>query len=206
MDEALRPVFLFFALLNPFLLSIYLLDLIQTLSLKVFIQVLIRGSLISGTVFSLFAWGGEAIFDAFLQVSFASFQIFGGVLFVIIGIQFVFQGAQSLQSLRGSAEHLGGSIAMPFMIGPGTVSASILIGSRNPPFVSTVAIFTSLAITILCLAGMKHLHDSLRGRQALLTSRYVDIVGRLSALLIGSIAIDMILRGLGSWLSSLKVG
>ena len=53
---------LLFALLNPFLMSIYLIDLITDLKMRVFFRVLARGALISGVVFILFAWGGDAIF------------------------------------------------------------------------------------------------------------------------------------------------
>ena len=132
MDQYIRSFLLLFALLNPFLMSIYLLDLIHDLDGRVFARVLIRGSLIATTVFALFAWGGDAIFSQYLQVSFASFQVFGGVVFLIIGVRFVFEGVQTMRSLRGPAEHIAGSIAMPFMIGPGTLSASVVIGARHP--------------------------------------------------------------------------
>jgi small neutral amino acid transporter SnatA (MarC family) len=62
-DEPLpKSCALFFVLLNPFLLSIYLLDLITDLKTEVFARVLVRGALISSIVFCLFSWGGEAIF------------------------------------------------------------------------------------------------------------------------------------------------
>jgi multiple antibiotic resistance protein len=43
-----------------------------------------------------------------------------------------------------------------------------------------------------------------RKRQERLVERYVDIVGRISALVIGTIAVDMILRGIDIWLAELK--
>src|SRR5688572_19779137 len=110
---------LLFALLNPFLMSIYLLDLITDLPKAAFIRVLSRGALISAVVFSLFAWGGDAIFSDYLKVRFASFQVFGGVIFLLIGIRFVFSGADAMRGVRGQPEHLAGAVAMPFMIGPG---------------------------------------------------------------------------------------
>ena len=45
---------------------------------------------------------------------------------------------------------------------------------------------------------MKVAHDKLKERHAAMTDRYIDLVGRMSALLIGTIAIDMILTGLQS--------
>ena len=129
MEEAyLRSFALFFALFNPFLMSIYLLDLIRGLPTPTFARVLIRGSVISACVFVLFAWGGEAFFRDYLQVRFASFQIFGGIVFLLIGLRYVFSGAAAIESLRDNPTAMAGSIAMPIMIGPGTVSAAVVIG------------------------------------------------------------------------------
>ena len=50
MEPYLRSFLLFFALFNPFLMSIYLLDLIRGLPTQTFSRALIRGSLISGCV------------------------------------------------------------------------------------------------------------------------------------------------------------
>jgi multiple antibiotic resistance protein len=199
MDEHLRSFALFFSLFNPFLMSIYLLDLIRGLSTPIFARVLIRGSLISATVFVLFAWGGEAFFRDYLQVRFASFQIFGGIVFLLIGLRYVFSGAGAIESMRGTPEEaMAGAIAMPIMIGPGTVSAAVVIGTRLPLPNAAMVIAGTLALTVSILVLMKILHDRLKHRHAALTDRYVDLVGRMSALLIGTIAMDMIVTGLQS--------
>ncbi|PZP52898.1 MAG: hypothetical protein DI596_13710 [Azospira oryzae] len=201
MDAYTKSFALFFTLLNPFLLSIYLLDLIRDLTLGTFIRVLARASLISGSVFILFAWGGEPIFSEYLQVRFASFQFFGGVVFLLIGIRFVFLGVDAIRTMRGDPEHLAGSIAMPFMIGPGTVSASVVIGTRLPTWGSVAVIVGTLILTVFLVSLLKLAHDRFKESNARLTDRYVEVVGRVSALLIGTIAVDMILEGLGSWLA-----
>ena len=54
-------------MINPFLMSIYLLDLIQALEWGTFLRVLLRATLINGAVFLLFAWDGEAIFTDLLD-------------------------------------------------------------------------------------------------------------------------------------------
>lgn len=198
MNEAyLRSFLLFFALFNPFLMSIYLLSLIRGLSTASFARVLIRGSMISASVFLLFAWGGESFFRDYLQVRFASFQIFGGIVFLMIGLRFVFSGAGAINNdlTRDSPDAIAGSIAMPIMIGPGTVSASVVIGNRLPLPGAAMVIAGTLALTVLTLVIMKVLHDHLKERHATLTDRYIDLVGRMSALLIGTIAMDMIVTG-----------
>jgi len=189
-------------LLNPFLLSVYLLNLMQELDIRRFGQVLVRAALISGVVFVAFAWAGDALFSRVLHVRFCAFQVFGGIVFLIIAIRFVFVGSQAISSLRGTAEHLAGSIAMPFMIGPGTVNASVLAGTRLPIALAALAIVAALLITVLTVLALKTLHDVVRARDERLVERYVELVGRISALVIGTIAIEMVFQGIDSWLAT----
>jgi len=195
---------LMFTLLNPFLLSIYLLDLIEQLDVATFRRALIRGMLISFVVFAVFAIAGDAIFSRVLQVRFAAFLIFGGLVFLVIAIRYVMIGSAAIRELRGSAEHLSGSIAMPFLIGPGTVGASVLAGSHQSAPYAVLSIALALVAVIVAVLLIKLLHDVVRQRQERLVERYVDIVGRISALVIGTIAVDMILRGIDIWLAGLR--
>ena len=197
-----KTVTLLLVLLNPFLMSIYLLDLFQSLDHRTFIRVFARGSIIATGIFCLFAVFGDAIFSDFLQVRFASFLVFGGLLFVIIGLRFAQLGPAALVQLRGQPEHLAGAIAMPFMVGPGTISASVLAGARLPITWAVVAIFTAMAATVVGIALVKWLHGLVRARNARLVDRYVEVIGRASALLVGTVAIDMILNGLDLWLTT----
>ena len=190
---------LLFVLLNPFLLSIYMLDLISELDARRFYRALSGGGLISFVVFSAFAVAGDAIFSRVLQVRFAAFLIFGGIVFLVIGIRYVQVGSDAIRELRGKAEDMSGSVAMPFLIGPGTVSASVLAGSRQSAVFAVVSIGAALVSTVLAVMLIKAVHDRYRRRHEHLMQRYIDIVGRISALVIGTIAVDMILRGIDIW-------
>jgi multiple antibiotic resistance protein len=204
MPFALEPhvssFLLLFALLNPFLMSVYLLDLITDLPRETFLRVLARGAAVSAAVFALFAWTGDALFSDVLHVRFASFQVFGGVIFLAIGVRFVFKGADALRGIRGQPEHIAGSIAMPFMIGPGTVSASVVVGARLPVLEAIGVIGFTLAAAVALIGSIKLAHDFLKERNARVVDRYIEIVGRISALLIGTFAIEMIFEGVGTWL------
>ncbi|MEI1682974.1 MarC family protein [Acinetobacter baumannii] len=186
---------LFFSLLNPFLMSIYMIGLIRHTETRVFNKALIQGSLIAYVVFLLFAWGGEAIFNRYLNVRFESFLIFGGLIFLVIGYRYVFQGADTIGEMRGAPEHLAGTIAMPFMIGPGTISAAVVTGMSMSLLEAAVVIALVLFVSCSVLIAMKFSHDHLRYSHAKYIDRYFDIVGRLAALLIGTIAVDMIVNG-----------
>ena len=194
-----RSTTLLVVLLNPFLMSIYLLDLIEKLDDETFFATLIRGVVIATIVFSVFAVGGDAIFSTVLQVRFASFLIFGGIVFLVVGLRFIQVGPEALAELRGNPEHIAGSIAMPFMVGPATVSASVLAGARLPILWAVGSIAAAMAVMVLGLLAIKWLHGVVRQRNAGLVERYVDIVGRASALLIGTIAVDMVLNGIELW-------
>ncbi|EOQ71206.1 MULTISPECIES: MarC family protein [Acinetobacter] len=186
---------LFFSLLNPFLMSIYMIGLIRHTETKVFNKALIQGGLIAYVVFLLFAWGGEAIFNRYLNVRFESFLIFGGLIFLVIGYRYVFQGADTIGEMRGAPEHLAGTVAMPFMIGPGTISAAVVTGMSMSLVEAAIVIALVLILSCSVLIAMKFSHDHLRYSHAKYIDRYFDIVGRLAALLIGTIAVDMIVNG-----------
>jgi multiple antibiotic resistance protein len=198
----LKSTTLLFVLLNPFLMSIYLIDLIQDLKPREFSKVLLRGTLVSTAVFMLCAVAGDQIFTAVLGARFAAFLIFGGIVFLLIGLRFVFQGSEAIRSLRGNPKHIAGSVALPFMIGPGTVSASILTRANLSLSMACASIATAMALVVVSLVLLKLLLDLIKKHNAPLLEKYIDITGRISALVIGTIAIEMLLQGVELFLRS----
>ncbi|HKL25584.1 MAG TPA: MarC family protein [Desulfuromonadales bacterium] len=204
LDPFVKSFLLLFMLLNPFLLIVYLVDLVQELDFRLFSRILYRAAWISSGVFVIVALLGEFIFQKLLQVQFASFQIFGGVVFLLIGIQFVFKGPDALKNLRGKPEHIAGAIAMPIMIGPATVSASILAGQLMTPLLAISAILLAVVLVVLIMLGLKWVHDIVRTRNEPLVERYFEITGRIVALIVGTYSIEMIMQGLSNWLDILS--
>ncbi|WP_319270789.1 MarC family protein [uncultured Draconibacterium sp.] len=201
MTEFIRSILLLLVLLNPFLVIVYLIDIVQKLDNKQFKKVLLRAGLISCVAFCSFAVLGDRIFSDVFQVRFASFQLFGGIVFLLIGLQFVFRGPTAIEILRGESKHIAGAIAMPVLIGPGTISASVVIGKRNDILVSCAAIIVAVMLCILVLVLLKFLHDIIRQKREELIERYFDLAGRITALFVGSVAIEMIMAGMKSWLN-----
>ena len=200
MTDIIRSWALLFVLLNPFLVSIYLTDVVEKLPRATFIRVLIRAGLIAGIVFICFALLGDAIFSSVIQAEFASFQIFGGVVFLLIGLQFVFRGPTAITILQGESQHLAGAIAMPVLIGPGTISASVIIGKRHDPLTACTIVFVAVVLTIVIMFLLKALHDYVRQRKAPLINRYIEIAGRITALVVGTVSVNMIMQGFQSWM------
>ncbi|HKL67726.1 MAG TPA: MarC family protein [Bacteroidales bacterium] len=199
MNEFVRSVLLLLVLLNPFLVIVYLFDIVDKLDNHQFNRVLIRAGFISSIVFCCFAILGDTIFSNIFQVQFASFQVFGGIIFLLIGVQFVFKGPGAIEILRGESKHIAGAIAMPVLIGPGTISASVVIGKRNDISEACIAIFTAVLICLLTIIVLKVIHDYIKKRREELIQRYIDIAGRITALFVGTVAIEMIMLGILAW-------
>jgi multiple antibiotic resistance protein len=203
MDPFIKSFLLLFMLLNPFLLIVYLVDLVQELELRDFFRVLNRAAWISSGVFIAFALLGDLIFETLLQAHFASFQIFGGIVFLMIGVQFVFKGPEALKNIRGKPEQIAGAIAMPIMIGPGTVSASILAGRELQPVWAIVTIILAVGLVVVSMIGLKWVHDKVRTHHEPLIERYVEIAGRIVALVVGTYSIEMVMQGISYWAEQL---
>lgn len=199
MMEFIRASTLLFMLLNPFLLVVYMIDVFDKLPTPTFRGVIIRAGVISSCVFSVAAVLGDVLFRDLLQAEFASFQLFGGVVFLVIGLRFVFEGNSAIKGLRGESQHIAGSIAMPLMIGPGTISASILAGKRLSHTYAVFSIIVAVIASVGVMILLKYLYDYVRVHNAELVQRYMDIAGRVTALVVGTFAIEMIMRGLATW-------
>jgi len=199
MISFIRSLTLLLLLLNPFLLIIYLIDVVEKLGLSQFARVMVRAGLIASSVFCVFAVLGDAVFASLLQAQFASFQIFGGVVFLLIGVQFVFRGPLAIEMLRGESQNLAGAIAMPILIGPGTISASVVIGKRHDVLTACAAVLLAVLASVVIMIGLKAFHDFVRPKSEPLIQRYIEIAGRTTALFVGTFSIEMIMQGIRSW-------
>lgn len=201
MIPILKSTLFLLILLNPFLVIVYLIDIMNKLPFWKFRNVLIRAGLVSSAVFILFAILGDIIFDAIIQAQFASFQIFGGVVFLLIGLQFIFKGGAAIEGLRGESKHVAGAIAMPILIGPGTINFSVIIGERLEKAQAAIAIFLAVTLSIGIMILLKRIHDNIATKKEDLLQRYFEVSGKITALIVGTISIEMIMEGLSYWLS-----
>lgn len=199
MEDFIRSCGLLLVLLNPFLVVVYLVDVVQRLDSAQFRQVLVRAGWIATTVFCCFALLGDAIFADLVQAEFASFQIFGGMIFLVIAYQFVFRGTIAIEILRGESQLLAGAIAMPVLIGPGTISASVIVGRRHEPLIACLAVLLAVSLCLAMMILLKMLHDHVRQRHERLIQRYIEVAGRITALFVGTVSVEMIMQGVRAW-------
>jgi multiple antibiotic resistance protein len=99
---------------------------------------------------------------------------------------------------------MAGSLAMPIMIGPGTIGGSILIGKRLSQTEAVLAILLAVLASGVIMIALKHLHDYVKARNEELVQQYIDIAGRVTALVVGTFAIEMIMKGIATWTLAFK--
>ena len=200
MKDIIRSILFLSILLNPFLIIVYLIDVIKKKSSRVFGKILLRAGLISFILFSLFAVLGDTIFNNVIHARFSSFQIFGGIIFLLIGIQFIFKGGAAIEVLRGESKYIAGAIVMPIFIGPGTLSYCVLIGEKLDKLEAIIAIGITVFLCIGVIYLLKLIYDKIHTQKEALVEQYFEIAGRVTALLIGTISVEMIFTGLSDWI------
>ncbi len=115
----------------------------------------------------------------------------------------MFDGNAAIESLRGESNHIAGAIAMPLMIGSGRIGASVLAGQRLGRLTASFTIVTVVAVCVLMVTALEHLHDHVRPRNEELVQRSIEVAGRVTALIVGTPAIKPVVAGIGTWISKL---
>jgi multiple antibiotic resistance protein len=185
----------FLAILNPFALCLYLAGVMDDLESRSFTKVLFWASLISLVVFWLFAILGERLLVDVLGVRPEALRIFGGVIFFVVAYNYVTKGYRAAEVLRGSLEELPSAIALPFMIGAGTITQAILLGKKHGSYLSMFLLFVGLCICFFVVVSFKLIRDWLKDVREKVFERYVNILSRINGLLIGAISTEMVVSG-----------
>lgn len=181
----------FLAILNPFALCLYLEDSMHELDFGEFARVAAGASGISLFTFWVCALGGRPLLVDGLGVMPAALRLFGGVIFFVVAYNYVMKGHEATAELRGSVRNFPSAIALPFMIGAGTITQAIFIGEHLPWLMGLLVILLGIVITFGILLSFKLIGDHLKRSRERVFYRYVDTVARLNGLIIGAISAQM---------------
>ena len=198
MQEIWSSLVPFIAILNPFALCLYLVGVMDDLERPDFTRVLIWACAISLATFLPFALAGERLLADVLGVQAGALRAFGGIIFLIVGCNYVVKGYRTTEALRGSLRELPSAIALPFMIGGGTITQAILVGKRHSPLVSAAVLFVGVAVCFVVVITFKAIRDHMHGDKERIFDRYVNIMVRINGLMIGAISVDMVISGVRS--------
>lgn len=187
----------FLVMMNPFAQFLYMKTVIDDLNLKTFAVVYGKASLMSYMIYVIFSYIGEALFTDVMNISFEAFRIFGGIIIFTYAFLFIIKGTKGMLQLKENLDDLASEIALPFIVGAGTIYLSILIGAQSeslvmPPLVIALVLIINYSLVFL-FAFVK---DHFKRRQKIAFDKYIGIAMRLNGFLMGALGIHMVLDGL----------
>jgi multiple antibiotic resistance protein len=138
---------------------------------------------------------GQVVLEA-LGVDLASFRVAGGLVLVVIALRMVLEEAR-INTADSSEAHRNIAVfplAMPFIAGPASIMAVVLLTDNNVYTVwqqaeTAALMLVVLAFTYVCLIGADVV-------QRLLGPTGANVVSRIMGLILAALAVQSILSGL----------
>ena len=193
----ISSILAFLVMLNPFALFLYLDPIRKDLSHKEYMLVILKASLISFIVCAVFFYTGEFIFKNVLQINFESFRIFGGIIIFSYAYFYIVKGQKAMIIIKENLDDLASEIALPFMVGAGAISLSILLSQKYSLPLGTLALVIIFGLNFLVLFALKKFRDSLeRNKFKTAFDKNMEVLLRLNGFFIGAIGINMVLVGI----------
>lgn len=187
----------FLALLNPFALFLYLKPVMSDLSDQDFTRVFLKATLISFFTFLAFLFFGDIFFLRIFRINFESFRIFGGIVIFSLAYLFIVRGEKAFIQMKGDLHDLASEIALPFMVGAGTISLTVLMRDRLLLWQGILALVIILLITFLTIVGLKKLRAGIKSEELQIAfDKNMEILLRINGFFLGAIGVDMIVSGI----------
>ncbi|MFY8160453.1 MAG: MarC family protein [Candidatus Kapaibacteriota bacterium] len=186
----------FLVMINPFALFLYLNPLMAKLSNKDFIKVLVKASLISFLTYIIFLLAGDFIFSQIFQIDYEAFRVFGGIVIFSFAYIYIVKGGRAILEDNGNLNDLAATIAMPFMVGAGTISLSIIMGKNYPYYIGVGIITASVIFSFGFILLLKKLKDILPENAKIAFDKNMEVLLRLNGFFVGAIGINMMFTGI----------
>jgi multiple antibiotic resistance protein len=147
---------------------------------------------VAGGLMYLFLIFNKMIFDI-LGLNIASFQIAGGILLFLLGIQEAL-GIEIGHSKGHTASAAGVVIGTPLLCGPGAITTVMLLSKEYGFLIPFIAITLSLIATWFILYYSENI-------QRVLGEVVTDIMGKVLGMLVAAIAVNIIANGIMAYIA-----
>jgi len=184
---------LLFIVLDPFGNLVTLNTLLRTTAPARRRRIIVRESIIALGILQLSVFAGGVILHA-LGLQAYTLGISGGIVLFMIALGMIFPAHRVIDK-EGLDDPLVVPIAMPLIAGPGAISAVILMAQNNPVTNVALAVVMAWLPTAIILAVSTWIFNFLGPRGAM-------AVERLMGILLVMLSVQMVLDGLGAYLTS----
>jgi MarC family membrane protein len=156
-----------------------------------------RECLIAFGVLTLFVFVGQP-FMRLLGLSELSLQIGGGVVLMLVAIRMVFPSKEGIFGQPPGGEPFIVPLAVPALAGPSALATVLLLVAREPTrlwwWVAAIAVVMAVSALVLTFAEQL---------QRWLGERVVLAFERLMGLILAAIAVELMLRGIRTFITEL---
>ncbi len=159
--------------------------------------VVLRECVFAYVILLAFMAGGRT-FMQWLQLTDVSLSIAGGIILFLIALRMVFPHPDGVFGEMRDGEPFLVPLAIPSIAGPSALATVMLMASRDPAHLPTwvLAVTIAMALTTVVLLGASRL-------QAVLGDRAIGALERLMGLVLTAVAVQMLLNGINTFVSSL---
>jgi len=202
-DGIARDVTTLFVIIDPIGLIPMFLAVTRTHTLAQRHRVAWRCILVAAIILIAFLLGGRFLLHR-LDISVQSFQIAGGFVLFLIGLQMIFETEPKREphSMEREQDVAVFPLAVPAIAGPGTMMALILltdsdhdVGQLVNPFRTGIILMIILGITYLALRSATSI-------QRMIGDTGANVVSRLMGLILAALAVETVLKGLKAFMQA----
>ncbi|GAA4441663.1 MarC family protein [Pontibacter saemangeumensis] len=189
----------FLVMLNPFALFLYLKPIMKDLSDADFRSVFLKASTISFCIYMVFLLFGDLVFQKVFRINFESFRIFGGIVLFSFSYMFIVQGKKAFIQIKGDLHDLASEIALPFMVGAGTISLTVLMSEQLQLWQGAVALALIMLLNYLTIMGLKQVRRAMRSQKFQTAfDKIMELLLRINGFFLGAIGVDMVVTGVSN--------
>jgi multiple antibiotic resistance protein len=186
-EQFIKVFLAFLVIMDPFVSALYFIGISKDFSRKEKRDAVNLASMIAGITLVVFLFGGPVILEL-LGISIPSFKIAGGLVLLIISINFILGTATKQDQGKISKNASVMIIGVPLITGPGVLTTIIILRHGYGLLMTSLGALASLVTTWLFLMGVDIVHFLLRDKG-------MEIASRIMGLLLAAIAIQFILDG-----------
>jgi len=184
-----------FLVMDPFGNIPIFLSVLQNYDARRRRRIMVRELVIALVVLTFFLFFGKYIL-AGLHISEPALSISGGVILFLISIRMIFPSKPETEESGGEGEPVIVPLAVPLVAGPSSMAMVILFSTQYPE--RLLNWFVALVIAWMAGLVVLLLSDSLR---RFLGNRVLKAIERLMGMILTTMAVQMLLSGLGKFLA-----
>ncbi|MBN2323542.1 MAG: NAAT family transporter [Spirochaetes bacterium] len=173
------------------------LSLLKDVSSKRRRTIIIREMCIALAVLSVFLFFGKYILSG-LDISEPALGISGGIILFLIALKMIFPKRNTSDDRQDETEPIIVPLAVPLIAGPSSMSIVILFSTQHPKKLLSwsIALIAAWAVC-LCILLLSDLMSRLLG------TRILKAIERLMGMILTTMAVQMLLRGVQKFIGGL---